>query len=332
MDEQTLYTTLLKGSMIGRLKYEGSHALVYAKHAQENALQKINFEEILIKFGHLLEEVEELELEELFISSDCKKLVEKFHEIDEKYGLYFLEELSKHRKNVEIVYQDIVTRTNIFIDDEEIKNIKTIESLKKWEDAHYILQKIVSNDEKAIIYFYKKHKDSIKHLVFSKNGDDIDAEVVMNWSLSDLKLILVKLPDTDNYFHWQPIKTDNEVKANLFTYFYKMCTYKWIDVFRKKNRYYRPLVDIEGQENYLREDDLIEDQYYEKKLRVRKAIEKLSNKCKKMYLGKWEEDFADNFNVEILAHKSGNSIGTIYNKNVDCMTELKAIIKSQTSN
>ncbi len=332
MDEQTLYTTLLKGSMIGSLKYEGSHALVYAKYAKENDLQKINLEEVINKFGNLLEEEEELELEELFVKNECLELIEKFKEIDEKYGLYFLEKISQKREFVELVYQDVLARTNIFIDDEDIKNIKTIECLKKWEDAHFILQKIVSNDEKAIIHFYKKHKDSIKHLVFSKNGDESDADMVMNWSLSDFKLILVKLPEANNYFQWQPVKTEHEVKANLFTYFYKMCTYKWIDVLRKKIRYNNPLVDIEGYENFFGVDDLIDDPYHQKKLIVRKAIEKLSNKCKKMYLGDWQDNFEDNFNVEILAQKSGNSIGTIYNKNVDCMNELRELVKSQTSN
>lgn len=332
MEEQTLYTTLLKGSIIGSLNYEGSYALVYAKFARENDLQKINFEELITKFGNLLEEEEELELEELFLKNKCLELTEHFQRIDQKYGIYFLEQISKKRECVELVYQDVLMRTNIFIDDEEIKNIKTIESLKKWEESHFILQKIVSNDEKAIIYFYKKYKDSINHLIFKNSGNEDDAASIINHSLSDLKIILDKLPHTNGYYQWQPVKTQKQIKANLFTYFYKICTYKWLDELRKRKIFQTSLVNIEDIESDSFTNDSMEDPYFQKKLIIRKAIEKLSNKCKKMYLGNWEENFEDNFNVEILAQKSGNSIGTIYNKNVDCMNELKKIVQSKNSN
>ncbi len=343
MTEEILYTSLLKGAIIGDLPYANYMAYGYAKQIKNNQLLGQNiqtiYNKLIINYGNLLEEKEEEDLELLLQSSDKQPIIDYLLYLEEIYNPYFLRLISKRCHEVQLVYDNITSRIKSWhFEDKEIKDLKTAESSGDFDLAGSIYKKIESNNNSAIIELHEKTEHPVEHYIKSRNGTKEDSDATWSTAFSSfskrLKIIPHK-PIIVGFYEWRPIDTDKQQKATIFTYFIEICHHKWIDEVRRRTRIARR--EVEGlSDNYPilgGSIDEINDFYdfEDLKFRLRRAIDRLGDTCKKIINSKYfGGKFGDGQTSKETAQEIGIVAGTIDNKHPKCLEELRRLMKLQT--
>lgn len=332
MTEQTLYTRLLKGAIIGTLPYADSLAESYANMIENGKINYENkpniFSELILYYGDMLEEEEERDLSDLLKSANKQALTERLNNLERDYREYFLELISERREKVEIVYQDITQREKITIEDEEIISIKKAESLTDASSAGSVLKKIVRNENEAIMHLYQETFAKINHHISLNSGTRDDAGDIWSKSSIEFRKKLDKIPKEKGYYEWRPAKNKFLNNASIYTFYIGICIRRWLDELRKRKIEINPknsdlLIEL-SKENSETED------FYEKehlKFRIRAAIKKLDKTCQKIINGRWfGGPFGEGLSSKELALETGLSEGYINNKHKSCLEQLREIL------
>jgi RNA polymerase sigma factor (sigma-70 family) len=335
MNEQTLYTSLLKAVIIGKLSYANSLAMYYVKWLQEKEIDthfkpKI-IEQLKIFYGTIMNPEDELEMENLFNQTERDSLILFLRNLEEEYKHYFLNQVAKRRNKVDTIYTDVFDRTNYVIEDDDIKEIKLAESNKNTLLAGKVWQRIVENERKAITHFYYESFSKVNHFVISNSGSQDDTNDV--WAKSKIEFLhkLEKSPTQNGYYEWRPITMGNHSKTSIFTYFIRICTNRWLDMLRqlKKEKEKKEALNLNETIGY---PAFIEKDYEDLEKpsdRIIRAIKKLPESYQKIIMGKY---FGGTKGIGLtskeLSLEIGLSVGYINNIHKSCLNELRIILKS----
>lgn len=336
MDEKILYTSLLKGAMVGNLRYADKLAARVADLIEKANTPQSNIaaftSDLIYYYGDMLDEDEEQALESAAVLEGNPALPGLLRDLEEKYAEYFLEMLSGRREKVEMVYNDVTARSNVLIDDEDIHAIKKCESLGEAEDAGSIFKNILRHEKNATIELYQKTINQVVSNVIRNSGEKDDAPELWSVAQSEFRRKLDRKPTETGYYQWRPTDSGLLVKASIFTYFIRICKARWLDVLRKKateNRHQKALYD-ELKSDY--QDETMVEPFEENDLRSRiiEAIEQLGKPCREVVRGKWfGGDYGDGLTSKELAAQIGYSPGSIDNLHSGCLKKLGAIIKQK---
>jgi hypothetical protein len=336
MNEQTLYTSLLKGVIIGKLSYANSLATYYSKWLVEreidSRLKPKIIDDLKVYYGDIMEPDEESEMEDLFKQTDKNSLISFLKNLEENYNPHFLNLIAKRRNKVDTVYTDVFDRTKVVIEDDDVHEIKLAESNKNASLAGTVWKKITENERKAITYFYQQSFSKINHLVVNNSGDEDDASDIWAKSQCEFSLKLEKMPRETGYYEWRPLDNEEKIKTSIFTYFYRICNCRWLDVLRKRKDEVTnidEIVNFEGfeEEEYL-EIILEEDLNFRPSPKILKAISQLPESCQKIIVGKhFGGTMGTGLTSKALSLESGLAIGYINNIHKSCLDKLGDIIK-----
>jgi RNA polymerase sigma factor (sigma-70 family) len=342
MTEEILYTSLLKGAIIGDLPYANYTAYGYAKQIKNGQLLVQNiptiYNKLILIYGNLLEKEEENDLEVLLQSPEKQRIIDYLLYLEEIYNPYFLRLISNRCHEVQLVYDNIASRIKSWhFEDKEIKDLKTAESNGDFDLAGNVYKKMEANNNLAIIELHKKTENPVYHYVISRNGTKDDSNTTWSVAFSAfskrLKIIPYK-PIIVGFYEWRPVDTDKHQKATIFTYFIEICHHKWIDEIRRRTR-------IDGRELKGLSDydqslggciDEINDFYEleDLKFRLKRAIEKLGGTCKKIINSKYfGGKFGDGQTSKETAKEIDRTVGTIDNKHPKCLEELRTLMTLQ---
>jgi RNA polymerase sigma factor (sigma-70 family) len=343
MTEEILYTSLLKGAIIGDLPYANYTAYGYAKQIKNGQLLAQNipmiYNKLILNYGNLLEKEEEDDLKTLLQSLEIQRIIDYLLYLEEIYSPYFLRLISKRCHDVQLVYDNITSRIKSWhFEDKEIKDLKRAESNGDFDLAGNVYKKLEANNNLAIIELHKKTEHPVYHYVISRNGTKEDSNTTWSVAFSafskQLKIIPHK-PIIVGFYEWRPVETDKQQKATIFTYFIEICQHKWIDEIRRRTR-------IDGRELKVQLDnysilggsiDEINDFYdlEDLKFMLRRAIERLGDTCKKIIKSKYfGGEFGDGLTSKETAQEINLTAGTIDNKHPKCLTELRKLMLLQT--
>lgn len=339
MNEQLLYTGLLKGSIIGTLTFANYFASNFAKKIEVGEASPKNKTDIipplLELYGDILEDREEKELELLLQSSDNELIKKELRKLENRYLIHFLYLLSERRKKVEIVYQDVTNRVNIVINDLIITDIKRVESLNNEnlntiELVVVLLKKIENEESQSITHLYKETYDSVVRHVENRGGDKDNATDIWLTASSEFKRKLDKFPIEKGYYTWEGSKDKKDNKASIKSFFILICMKRWLDNLRSSN------VQNRNQENaednfYASFDNDELNSFYEKeglKVKIRTAISKLDDLGRTIITGRFfNPNYDDVLTSKELAQETGYSVGTINNNYQSCLAKLREILK-----
>jgi hypothetical protein len=324
MTEQTLYTDLLKGSIIGRLSYANYIATGYAdKIAKEdvNLQNKLSiFEEIKRFYGDMMEEEQEDELATLLKSDNNYATVEYLKKLDKDYVGYFLEILSNYRKEVETIYNEISDRVKIVIKDDGITEIKKAESKEDLSMAGKAWREIIVNDITAIYCVHENTYPKIQYELRGKTQQNIDTDIeyLVDRGMVEFKKKLTYPPKTKGYFEYRPTKEIQLSKSSVCNYFITLCLRRGQDFLRKIEKHNDRIAhewycDFGSEDN----DELI--------AKVKIAIKSLRKVCQKIFLGR----YFGSTEGKLLSYKELAEIydctpGYLNNEYSTCKEELKA--------
>lgn len=332
MTEQTLYTGLLKGAIIGTLPYANSLAETYANMIENGRINYENkpniFSELILYYGDMLEEEEERDLSVLLKSTNKQALTERLNNLERDYREYFLELISERREKVEIVYQDLTQREKIIIEDEEIKSIKKAESLADANSAGNILKKIARNENEAIMHLHQETFAKINHHIIQNSGTGDDAGDIWSKSSIEFRKKLDKRPREKGYYEWRPAKSKALNNASIYTFFLGICIRRWLDELKKRKVEINPknsdlLIELSKENSET--EEFYEQEYLKFKIRI--AIQKLGETCQKIINGRWfGGPFGEGLSSKELATETGLSEGYINNKHKSCLEQLREIL------
>ena len=331
MNEQTLYTSLLKGVIIGKLSYANSLATYYSKWLGgkeiNSYLKPKIIDQLKAFYGSIMEPEDELEMEDLFNQSDKNNLIAFLENLEENYNPYFLSLIAKRRNKVDTIYIDVFDRTKLVIEDDDIHEIKLAESNKNALLAGTIWKKIIENERDTITYFYKQTFKKVNHLVVGNSRSQDEANLVWVKAMIVLLNKLEKMPEVEGYYEWRPISTNEHEKASIFTYFIEICKYRWLDILRKKGK------EIHFEEGIMYDEVEIKEAIQEEETDLRpsfkilKAIQQLPESCQKVIIGKY---FGGTEGIGItskeLSLESGLAVGYINNIHQSCLDKLRNIL------
>jgi hypothetical protein len=337
MTEQTLYTNLLKGSIIGRISYANYLATGYAEKIANEEISLQNrlsiFADIKRFYGDMMEENEEEDLVKLLESNDNTKTIESLKQLDKDYVGYFLEILSTQRKEVETIYNEISDRTKIVIEDDEIKSIKKAESNENLSMAGNIWREIIVNDINAIYCLHKNTYPKIQHILRTKIQQNIDTDIeyLVDKAMVEFKKKLTYQPKTTGYFEYRPCKEAELAKSSVCNYFITLCVQRGKDFLKKIFKHNDAIVQ-EWYGEYDKQNHIFEDiEDYESQIaKVKYALNSLKRACQEIILGKYFGGLEGKVLSSIeLANITHYSVGHINNNHRDCIEQLKELLSNK---
>lgn len=331
MNEQTLYTSLLKGVIIGKLSYANSLATYYSKWLGgkeiNSYLKPKIIDELKAFYGSIMEPEDELEMEDLFNQSDKNNLIAFLKNLEENYNPYFLSLIAKRRNKVDTIYIDVFDRTKLVIEDDDIHEIKLAESNKNALLAGIVWKKITEKERIAFTYFRDQSFPKVNHLVVNNSGNQHDTKDIWAKATCELLRKLERVPGVKGYYEWRPINTDNIIKTGIFTYFITICKNRWLDVLRKKGK------EINFEEGSIYDEVERKEAIQEEETDLRpsfeilKAIQQLPESCQKIIIGKY---FGGTEGIGMtskeLSLESGLAVGYINNIHQSCLDKLRNIL------
>lgn len=337
MNEQALYTGLLKGVLIGRLAYANHLATYYSNWLEkgeiEDRLKPKIFEQLKAYYGILLEEEEEIEMEKLFYQSEKEQLITFLQNLEIAYNDNFLNSISKRRKLVETIYSDISNRTNFVISDAEIHEIKKAESTNNASLAGEVWKKINKTDREAIDFLCKTSRPKVSHFVLNNSGNKANTDEILSKSTFEFLRKLEKMPKDKGYYQWLPVSIGDILKTSIFTYFLKICMRRWIDMLRSREKEVAAFDDKIHYDGFYEEFETTEFEEVKPSPAILKAIRQLPESCYKIIAGKY---FGGTEGIGLtskeLSQEIGYAVGYINNKHRGCLDELREILNADKSN
>ena len=335
MTEQTLYTDLLKGSIIGRLSYANYVATGYADEMAKGDVnlqnKRLIFEEIKRFYGDMMEKEEEDELAEL-LQNNVKKAIEYLKQLDKDYVSYFLEILSNQRKEVETIYNEISDRVKIVIKDDKITEIKIAESKEDLLMAGKAWREIVVDDINAIYCLHKNTYSKIQHELRAKTQQNIDTDIehLVDKGMVEFKKKLTYPPKTKGYFEYRPNKENELHKSSVCNYFITLCVQRGLDFLRRISKHSDSILyewyGEPNKQNHAFEDIEAQESQTAK---IKYAINSLKRACKEIILGKYYGGLEGKVLSSIeLSNNTGYAVGYINNEHKDCLKQLREILSN----
>lgn len=336
MEEKNLYTSLLKGAMVGNLRYADNLATRVADLIEKTNTPGKNIaaftSDLIYYYGDMLEEDEEQALESAAILEGNPALPDLLRSLEVKYARYFLEMLSRRREKVETVYNDVTARSNVLIDDEDIHDIKKCESLGEAEHAGNIFKNMLRREKNATIELYRKSIHQLEHHVLKNSGEKDEAPELWSVAQCEFRRKLDKKPAETGYYQWRPADDGSFVKTSIFTYFMSICRYRWFDFLRKKatERRHRTELYEGSKSDYENQAFYVPGEESELRDSIFEAIEELGKPCREVVTGKWfGGDYGDGLTSKELAVRIGYSPGSIDNLHPGCLKKLRLILNQK---
>jgi RNA polymerase sigma factor (sigma-70 family) len=340
MTEEILYTSLLKGAIIGDLPYANYMAYGYAKQIKNEQFPRHQipflFDKLKYYYGYLLEKEEEDDLELLLQSPEKQPIIDYLLYLEDIYNPYFLRLISKRCHEVQLVYDNIASRIKSWhFEDKEIKELKSSESKNDFYLAGNTYKKINTDNEFAIRELHKTTEHSVDFYVMKNSGNKEDSDDVWCVTFSKFVEILQRMPSPLNkpkFYEWRPTDTETHPKAKVSTYFIGISQNKWKDELRRR----KTQTTHEAKTVYEIDPDSYDDinDYYDfedLKYRLKKAIERLGDTCKKIIKSKYfGGELGDGLSSKETAQEIGLTVGTIDNKHPKCLEELRLLMALQT--
>jgi RNA polymerase sigma factor (sigma-70 family) len=339
MTEEILYTSLLKGAIIGDLPYSNQMASAYAKQIKNDQLPDRDlpnlFEKLKPFYGYLLEASEETDFERLLQSLEKQRIIDYLLYLEKIYNPYFLRLISKRCHEVQLIYDNVASRIKSWhFEDMEIQKLKTAESNQDFLMAVEVHKKVEVDGNKAIGELYKNTESVVYHYVLNNSGDANDSAETWCVSFSKFWGILKRKPNAENkpkFYEWRPIATLTHPTAKVSTFFIGICYNKWKDELRRRKRSILQEPDFIHELDAGSYDDI--NQFYDfedLKYNLKKAIERLGDTCKKIIKNKYfGGEFGDGLSSKETAQVTGLAVGTIDNNHPKCLKELHQLMIQQ---
>lgn len=328
MNEQQLYTSLLKGANIGQLpcadSYAETNAQALGKTTFTEERMEILYTRVIQDYGVLMEEEEEEEFKKLTESRDQKKIAGFLADLEKGYREYFIDLVSDRRKRVELVLEELSGRTQLFIHDEDITQIKKAEAQKSYPEVWRTYKTIRQADEKGSRLLYMETRSSVANYVRMNSGNDDDAVDIWSVGFHEFRKKLCKRPGEPGYYQWRPVTTEKEEKASIKTYFIRICRMRWLDVLRRIS----PQAGTESPDDH----DGLRGTEEEEEMRemFSRAIAKLDEKCRKIVHAKfYGGNDGEGLSRKEIAQETGMKISYISKNQQECIAKLTKLYKQQ---